>query len=128
MDLAPDITTRLRLAVRTSMRSEFRDAHGALGFFELSYQFTSIGALCTSLAQLPGVAFQESGGSLWSTGPSRFTFLGRTYAVSTPFEDVRVAPVEEGAVYPETEELLRLICEYLFPKWQSRARSRFFRM
>jgi len=128
MDLARDIDTRLRLAVRTSMRSEFRDAQGALGFFELSYQFTSLGALCTALAQLPGVVFEESRGSLWSSRPTRFRFLGRTYAVSTPFEDVRVAPQEEGAVYPETEDLLRLIGDQLFPKWQSRARTRFSRV
>lgn len=119
--------SRLRLRVRTSMRSEFRDESGALGLFELSHQFTSVGALCTALARLQGVRFDDGASSLWSSAPTRFTFKGRFYEVSTPHQDVRIAPVEAGAVYPETEELLRLLAEELFPKWQSRARARFFR-
>jgi hypothetical protein len=128
MDRAPGIDAHLRLSVRTSMRSEFRDTSGALGIFELSHQFTSLGALCAALARLPGVQFEEARGTIWSMTPCRFRFRGRTYQVSAPFQDVRVAPIEEGAVYPETEELLRLIGEHLFPVWQSRARSRFFRV
>ena len=128
MDLASGIDARLRLAVRTSMRSEFRDTSGALGLFELSHQFTSLGATCSALARLPGIQFEEARGTLWSTTPSRFRFKGRTYQVSAPFRDVRVAPIEAGAIYPETEELLRLVSEQLFPLWQSRARSRFFRV
>ena len=120
--------SRLRLRVRTSMRSEFRDESGALGLFELSHQFTSLGALCTALGRLSGVRFDTARTSLWSAGSTRFTFKGRLYEVSTPHQDVRVAPVEAGAVYPETEELLRLLAEELFPKWQSRARARFFRV
>jgi len=127
-DLAQGAQVRFRLSVRTSMRSEFRDESGALGLFELSHQFTSLGALCTALARLPGVQFDDSRSSLWSSGPARFTFKGRFYAVSTPYQDVRVAPVESGTVYPETEELLRLLGDELFPKWQSRARARFFRL
>jgi hypothetical protein len=127
MELAPGIDAHFRLAVRTSMRSEFRDASGALGLFELSHQFTTLGALRSALARLPGVQFEEAPATVWLTKPSRFRFKGRTYQVSTPFQDVRVAPIEEGAVYPETEELLRLIGEQLFPMWQSRARGRYFR-
>jgi len=118
----------LRLAVRTSMVSEFRDAAGALGAFELSHRFTSAGALRTTLTQIPGVHFDDVPTSLWSTGQSRFTFKNRVFEISVPFEDVRIAPAEAGAIYPETEELLRLLAENLLPKWQSRARSRFFRV
>jgi len=110
------------------MRNEFRDASGALAFFELSHDFTSLGAIRTALARIPGIQFEETQGTLWSARESRFSFYGRQYRVSMPFQDVRIGPVEEGALYPETEELLRVVGEQLFPKWQSRARARFFRV
>ena len=128
MGRIPGADGGLRLAVRTSMVSEFRDAAGALGAFELSHRFTSAGALRTTLTQIPGVHFDDVPTSLWSTGQSRFTFKNRVFEISVPFEDVRIAPAEAGAIYPETEELLRLLAENLLPKWQSRARSRFFRV
>ena len=109
------------------MLSEYRDAAGALGAFELSHRFTSAGALRTTLTQIPGVHFEEATASLWSTGKSRFTYKNRVFEITVPFEDVRIAPAEAGAIYSETEELLRLLAENLLPKWQSRARSRFFR-
>jgi len=109
------------------MRNEFRDAHGALGLFELSHQFTTLGALRTALAKLPGIHFDTERATLWSAGPDRLTFKNRTFQISTPFQDIRIGPAEAGAIYPETEELLRLVSEHLFPRWQSRARSRFFR-
>ena len=109
------------------MLSEFRNAAGALGAFELSHRFTSAGALRTTLARIPGVVFEEVPASLWSTGRSRFTFKNCMFEITVPFEDVRIAPVEAGAIYRETEELLRLLAENLLPKWQNRARSRFFR-
>lgn len=127
MDLGPGASDQLRLAVRTSMRNEFRDASGALGLFELNHRFTTLGALRTALARLPGIHFDTERATLWSTGPDRFTFKERVFQISTPFQDIRIAPVEAGAIYPEMEELLRLVSEHLFPKWQSRARSRFFR-
>jgi hypothetical protein len=110
------------------MRNEFRDASGALGLFELNHQFTTLGALRTALAKLAGIQFDRERATLWSGGPDRFTFHGRVFEISMSFQDIRIAPVEAGAIYPETEELLRVICEHLFPKWQSRARSRFFRL
>lgn len=110
------------------MRSEFRDASGALGFFELSHQFATVGAICTALARIPGIQFEETRGSLWSGTPARFSFYGCQFQVTAPFRDVRISPIEEGAVYPETEELLRLVAEHLFPKWQSRSRTRFSRV
>ena len=127
VDLGPGGSDQLRLAVRTSMRNEFRDASGALGLFELSHHFTTLGALRTALARLPGIQFDTERPALWSAGPDRFTFKDRAFQISTPFQDIRIAPLEAGAIYPETEELLRLITEHLFPKWHSRARSRFFR-
>ena len=43
--------------------------------------------------------------------------------------DTRIAgPADADAIYPETEELLRLVIENLVPKWQNRERSRFFRV
>ena len=128
VDLASGAESRLRLSVRTGMRNEFRDASGALGFFELSHHFTTVGAACTALARIPGIQFEETGGTLWSRGATRFSFYGRQFQVSAPFQDVRIAPVEEGAIYPETEELLRVVAEHVFPKWQSRARTRCYRV
>lgn len=116
-----------RLSMRTSMVSEFRDASGTLGAFELNQRFTGVGALCTALARLPGIHFEEARSSFWSQGPNRFTFKGRLYEVSAPHGDVRIAPAEKEIAYQETEELLRLVAEHLVPKWQSRARSRFIR-
>ena len=116
----------LRLSVRTSMFSEFRDAVGTLGAFELSHRFTTAGALRTALGQMPGVLFDDPPASFWSTARSRFTFKNRVYEISVPFADIRVAPAEAGAVYRETEELLRMLAETVLPKWQNRARSRYF--
>ncbi|HWW78493.1 MAG TPA: hypothetical protein VNY82_02785 [Steroidobacteraceae bacterium] len=108
------------------MLSEFRDTSGALGAFELSHRFTTAGALRTALGQLPGIRFESEPASLWSLDRNRFTFKGRVFEISIPFEDIRVAPVEAGAVYGETEELLRMLSESLLPKWQNRSRSRYF--
>jgi hypothetical protein len=119
---------RFRLSVRTSMLSEFRDAEGGLGAFELNQRFTTRGALCSALERLPGIQFEGTRSSFWSLAPNRFTFKGRGYEVSAPFGDVRIAPAEAGAVYRETEELLRLVVESLIPKWQNRERSRFYRV
>ncbi len=110
------------------MRNEFRDASGALVLFELNHQFTTLGALRTALAKLPGVHFDTERTTLWSSAPDRFTFKERVFQISTPFQDIRIGPLEAGAIYPETEELLRLVSEHLFPRWQTRARSRFFRV
>jgi hypothetical protein len=118
--------SRLRLSLRTSMFSQFRDAAGALGAFELSHRFTTSGALRTVLSQLPGIQFDSPPASLWSVAPNRFIFKNREYEISTPFEDIRIGPAVAGAIYPETEELLRLLAESLLPKWQNRARSRYF--
>jgi hypothetical protein len=109
------------------MLSEFRDAEGGLGAFELSQRFTTRGGLCSALERLPEIQFEGTRNSFWSLAPNRFTFKGRAFEVTSPFGDVRIAPVEAGAVYPETEELLRLVNEHLVPKWQNRERSRFFR-
>jgi hypothetical protein len=122
----PTTESRFRLSVRTSMLSEFRDVAGALGAFELSHRFTTAGALRTALGQLPGIHFETEPASLWSVARNRFTFKNRLFEISIPFEDIRVAPAEAGAVYPETEALLRMLAESLLPKWQSRSRSRYF--
>jgi len=110
------------------MLSEFRDASGALGMFEVNQRFTTVGALCTALERFPGVRLEDSPRSFWSAGPHRFSFKDRPYEITARFGDVRVAPAEPGAVYRETEELLRLIVENLVSKWQNRERSRFFRV
>jgi hypothetical protein len=119
------IGSRFRLSVRTSMMSEYRDAAGALGAFELNYRFTTAGALRTTLSQLPGVEFDSAPTSLWFTARNRFRFKDVAYRISIPFENIRIAPAEAGAVYPETEELLRMLAESLLPRWQSRQRSRY---
>jgi hypothetical protein len=121
----PGLDPRFRLSMRTSMLSEFRDASGALGAFELNRQFVSVGALSTALARLPGIHFENSGGSLWTVGPCRFTFKDREFELSRPYTDVLVAPAEPGAIYRETEDLLRLVRENIMPRWQNRARPRF---
>jgi hypothetical protein len=108
------------------MLSEYRDAAGALGAFELSHRFTTAGALRTALSQLPGVQLDSAPTSLWSTARTRFAFKDRVYEITIPFADIRIAPAEAGAVYSETEELLRMLAESLLPRWQNRARSRFF--
>ncbi len=125
-DRTSNIESRFRLAVRTSMMSEYRDAAGALGALELSHRFTTAGALRTALDQLPGIRFASTPGSLWSTARNRFMFKDRAYEISIPFDDIRIAPAEAGAIYPETEELRRMLVESLMPRWQSRSRSRFF--
>lgn len=109
------------------MLSEFRDSNGGLGAFELSGRFASVGGICTALGQLPDIHFETVRTSLWSSSPSRFTFKGRAFEISTVFQDIRIVPVEAGAVFKETEELLRLVVDNLVPKWQTRARSRFSR-
>ncbi len=109
------------------MLSEFRDAGGALGAFELSHYYISLGALCTALARLPGIQFDDAGTSLWSEQPSRFTYKERVFEITIPIADLRVAPAEAGATYRETEDLLLLVSGELLPKWKHRARSRFFR-
>jgi hypothetical protein len=108
--------------------SEFRDAEKRLGAFELSQRFTTVGALCAALERLPGIRFDPTRGSFWSSGANRFSFKGRVFEITAPFGDVRIAPLEAGAVYRETAELLRLIVENLIPKWQNRERSRFYRI
>ena len=108
------------------MLSEFRDTSGALGAFELSRRYTTAGAVRTALSQFPGIRFESEPASLWSLDRNRFTFNNRVFEISIPFEDIRVAPVEAGAVYRETEELLRMLSESLLPKWQNRSRSRYF--
>ncbi len=118
----------MRLSVRTSMLSEFRDPDGALGAFELNQRFTTVGGLCSALQRLPGIQFDVTRSSFWALGPKRFTFKGLAVEITTPDGDVRIEPVEAGAVYRETEDLLRLIVENLIPKWQNRERSRFFRL
>lgn len=118
--------SRFRLSVRTSMVSEYRDADGTLGAFELSHRFTTAGALRTSLAQLPGIELESTLNSLWSVNRTRFRFKHLIYEISIPFADIRIAPAEPGAVYPETEDLMRLLAENLVPRWMNRARSRFF--
>jgi hypothetical protein len=114
--------------MRTSMLNEFRDAQGALGAFELNQRFTTVGALCAALERLPEIRFEATRSSLWSSGSNRFSFKGRTFEITAPFGDVRIAPLEAGAVYRETAELLRLIAENLMPRWQNRTRSRFCRL
>jgi hypothetical protein len=109
------------------MLSQFRDAGGALGAFEVNQRFTTVGGLCTALERLPGIRFDASPTSFWSVGPKRFSFKGCAYEITAPFGDIRVAPAEAGAVYPETEELLRLVIEHLVSWWQTRERSRFCR-
>ena len=108
------------------MLSEFRDTSGALGAFELSRRYTTAGAVRTALSQLPGIQFESEPVSLWTVDRNRFTFKNRVFEISVPFEDIRVAPAEAGAVYRETEELLRMLSESLLPKWQNRSRSRYF--
>jgi hypothetical protein len=108
------------------MLSEYRDAAGALGAIEVSHRFTTAGALRTALAQLPGVEIDSAPTSLWSTVRNRFRFKSVAYRISIPHEDIRIAPFEAGAIYPETEELLRMLAESLLPRWQSRQRSRYF--
>ena len=125
-DRIPSSGNGLRLTVRTSMMSEFRDASGTLGAFELSHRFTTAGALRTTLSQLPGVEFDSAPASLWCTTRNRFKFKNVAYQISIPFEDIRIAPAEWGAIYPETEELLRMLSESLMPRWQNRQRSRYF--
>jgi hypothetical protein len=118
--------SRFRLAVRTSMLSEYRDAAGALGAFEVSHRFTTAGALRTALGQLPGIELDSASTSLWSTNRNRFRFKNVIFQISIPFADIRIAPLEEGAAYPETEDLLHMLAESLLPRWMNRARSRYF--
>ena len=125
-DRSTSTESRFRLAVRTSMMSEYRDAAGALGAFEVSHRFTTAGALRTALGQLPGIELDSAATSLWSASRNRFRFKNVIFEISIPFADIRIAPLEAGAVYPETEDLLRMLAESLLPRWMNRARSRFF--
>jgi hypothetical protein len=124
-DRTSTIESRFRLTVRTSMLSEYRDAAGALGAIEVSHRFTTAGALRTALAQLPGIELDSAPTSLWSTARNHFRFKNVAYQISIPHEDIRIAPFETGAIYPQTEELLRMLAESLLPRWQSRQRSRY---
>jgi hypothetical protein len=108
------------------MMSEYRDAAGTLGAFELSHHFTTAGALRTALSQLPGIQFNNGPTTLWAASRNRFTYKGILFEISIPFGDIRVAPAEAGAVHRETEELFRMLAENLLPKWQNRSRSRYF--
>ena len=121
------LDSRLRLTLRTSMLSEYRDAAGGLGAFEFSHEFATTGAVRNALTRISGVEFELHGDSAWAVGRTRFKFRDRLYELSAPHLDVRIAPAESGAAYRETDELLRLLREYLLPKWQNRARTRFFR-
>jgi hypothetical protein len=125
-DRSTGMESRFRLAVRTSMMSEYRDAAGTLGAFEVSHRFTTAGALRTALGQLPGIELDSGAASLWSASRNRFRFKDVIFEISIPFADIRIAPLEAGAVYPETEDLLRMLAESLLPRWMNRARSRFF--
>ena len=119
--------SRFRLTVRTSMMSEYRDAAGALGAFELSHRFTTAGALRTALSPTPRRRVRFRAHLVVVDGPESLQVQEASPTeISIPFEDIRIAPFEAGAVYPETEELLRMLAESLLPRWQSRQRSRYF--
>ena len=120
--------SQFTLSVRTSMVNEYRDASGILGAFELNHHFTGVGALRAALARLPGIQFEGAATSMWAGGPNRFTFKKRLYQISTPFQDIRIAPADPTDIFLETEELLKLIGDHLFPKWTARVRSRFYRI
>lgn len=109
------------------MLSEYRDAAGGLGAIEFSHEFTTIGAMRNALARIPGVEFELNGDSVWASGRTPFKFKDRLYEISVPHQDVRIAPAEWGAIYRETDELLLLITQSVLPKWQNRARARFYR-
>jgi len=109
------------------MLNEYRDAAGGLGVFEFNHEFATTGAVRNALTRIRGVEFELHGDPTSSVGRARFKFRERLYELSAPHLDVRIAPAESGAVYRETDELLRLLNEYLLPKWQNRARSRFYR-
>ena len=94
---------------------------------EFNHEFATIGAMRNALARLPGVEFELNGDSAWATGRTPFKFKERLYEISAPHQDVRIAPAEWGAVYSETDELLRLLMQSVLPKWQNRARARFYR-
>ena len=119
--------SRLRLTLRTSMVNEYRDAAGGLGAFEFNHEFATMGALRNALARTRGVELELHGDPASSEGRTRFKFIDRLYELSAPHRDVRIAPAERGAVYRETDELLRLLCDYLLPKWRNRAPTRFYR-
>jgi hypothetical protein len=121
------VDSRFRLAMRTSMLSEYRDASGGLGAVEFSHEFATTGSIRNALSRIPGVEFELHGDSPWAAGRTRFKFKDRLYEISAPYKDVRITPAESGAVYPETDELLRSLSEILLPKWQNRARARFYR-
>jgi hypothetical protein len=121
------LDSRLRLTMRTSMLNEYRDAAGGLGAFEFNSEFATTGSVRNALTRIPGVEFELHGDSAWTAGRTRFKFRDRLYELSAPHLDVRIAPAESGAIYRETHELLRLLSEYLLPKWQNRGRTRFYR-
>jgi hypothetical protein len=120
--------SQFTLSVRTSMVNEYRDASGILGAFELNHHFTGVGALRAALVKMPGIQFEGAGASMWGRGSSRFTLKKRLFAITTPFQDVRIAPADPTDIFLETEELLKLVGDTLFPKWTARARSRFYRI
>jgi hypothetical protein len=122
-----ELDSRFRLTLRTSMLSEYRDTAGRLGAVEFNHEFATTGSIRNALTRIPGVEFELHGDSAGSAGRTRFKFGDKLYELSAPHRDVRIAPAEHGAAYRETGELLRLLTDYLLPKWQNRARSRFYR-
>jgi hypothetical protein len=116
---------RLSVRVRSAFLTELADASGRLRAFELSHGHTTLGAVCNSLAAMPGVRFENRGATLWSAPATRFTFNGCLYEVTIPAADVRVAPVEQGIGHAQTEALLVFIKRNLLARIRVRARPRF---
>jgi hypothetical protein len=115
---------RLSLRVRSDFLSEFTDASGRLRAFELSHLHMNLAAVCNILAAMPGVRFEERPASLWAAPATRFTCNGCLYEVTTPAADVRVAPVEDGIGYTQTEALLAFVKRYLLAKIRTRTKKR----
>jgi hypothetical protein len=116
---------RLSLRVRSAFLTELADASGRLRAFELSHRYTSLGAVCNSLATMPGVRFQNRLASLWIAPSTRFTFNGCLYEVTIPSADVRVEPVERGVGHAQTEALLAFVKRNLLARIRVRMKSRF---
>ena len=102
-------TTRLSLAIRTSLLCEFRTASGVLQAFEVCPGQTTFGVLCNTLSRMPGVEFPGHDPLDWFKRPSRFTFRGELYEVSIPYDNIRVCPVDVGKPVIEMEELLEYV-------------------
>jgi len=98
------------LHIRTSLLCEFRSPAGLLQAIEVCPGQTSFGVLCNALTQMPGVEFPNHTAQAWFSRPARFTYKGRLYEVSIPFDNIRIAPVEvcdEGVF--ELEEVLEYV-------------------